>query len=266
MRGYWAVFRMRFISSAQHRIVAFSRVFTCSLWGFLSVLAYSAFYRANPEAFPMTLSQTVSYMWLREAFAVSFSVVYTADREIESALESGSIAYELVRPFDLYTQWFSRMCAGRISPTMLLSVFTVAFLFPAPYGLSLPPDISQLLLFLPSVILAFGVTVSFSALMYISMFYTTSYGGIKVMLIAVTEVFTGAVVPLPFYPAPVRALLEKLPFAAMHNMPLRIYTGNIAGRDALQGILFQIFWLTLLIATGKYLMGRALRKVIVQGG
>jgi ABC-2 type transport system permease protein len=52
----------------------------------------------------------------------------------------------------------------------------------------------------------------------------------------------------------------------MQNMPLRIYSGNIAGIDALRGIVFQIFWLVLLIAAGKLLMRRALKKVIVQGG
>jgi ABC-2 type transport system permease protein len=86
------------------------------------------------------------------------------------------------------------------------------------------------------------------------------------MVIAATSFLTGAVVPFPFFPAPVRTVLEALPFAAMQNMPLRIYSGNIAGADALNGILFQVFWLVILIASGKILMRRALQKVIVQGG
>jgi ABC-2 type transport system permease protein len=61
-------------------------------------------------------------------------------------------------------------------------------------------------------------------------------------------------------------VLEALPFAAMQNMPLRIYSGNIAGVDAIRGIMFQVFWLAVLIIVGNILMRRALNKVIVQGG
>ena len=214
----------------------------------------------------MTLSQTISYMWLQQAFLILFSVVF-ADSEIETSIESGSIAYELVRPADLYGRWFSRACAGRAAFTVFrLPLLIVVFFLPAPYNLSFPPDIFQAIMFLPSTILALGVTTAFAMLMYVSMFYTTSYRGVRVLLIAATAFFTGAVIPFPFFPATVRIVLEALPFAAMQNMPLRIYSGNIVRADALNGILFQIIWLVLLVAAGKLLMRRALRKVIVQGG
>jgi ABC-2 type transport system permease protein len=266
MKTYLAIFRIRFIHGVQYRIVVFSRLFTGFLWGMMMVLAYLAFYRANPTNFPMELSQLVSYMWMQQVLLILFSVVFT-DNEIESSVENGSIAYELVRPADLYGRWFSRACASRVAFTVFsLPMLIVVLLLPEPYGMSLPPDIFQLMMFLPSVILALGVTVSFTMLMYVTMFHTISFGGVYVMVIAATAFFTGAVVPFPFLPLPVRTVLEALPFAAMQNMPLRIYSGNIAGIDALRGIVFQIFWLVLLIAAGKLLMRRALKKVIVQGG
>ena len=265
MKVYRAIFRMRFIHSVQYRIIVFSLMFTGFLWGLMLVLAYSAFYRANPAAFPMTLSQTVSYMWMQQVFLILFSVVF-ADEEIESSIENGSVAYELIRPADLYGRWFTRACAGRTAITAFrLPLLIILFILPAPFNLPFPPDYFQLAVFLPSVALALGVTVSFTMLMYVSMFYTTSYRGVRVLLIAMTAFFTGAVIPFPFFPEPVRYILELLPFAVMQNMPLRIYSGNIAGVDALKGIAFQVFWLITLVATGKILMGRALRIVIVQG-
>ena len=266
MKKYLTIFRIRFIHGVQYRIVVFSLIFTGFLWGMMLVLAYTAFYRNDPDAFPMTLSQTISYMWMQQAFLILFSVVF-ADNEIETSIESGAIAYELVRPADLYGRWFFRAGAGRAAFTVFrLPLLLVVFFLPAPYNLSLPPDIFQLIMFLPSTVLALGVTVAFAMLMYVSMFYTTSYRGVRVLLIAATAFFTGAVIPFPFFPAAVRTVLEALPFAAMQNMPLRIYSGNIAGADALKGILFQTFWLVTLVAIGKYLMSRSLKRVIVQGG
>ena len=52
----------------------------------------------------------------------------------------------------------------------------------------------------------------------------------------------------------------------MQNMPLRIYSGNIAGLDAVYGILLQIGWLVVLVILGRLWMKKALGKVIVQGG
>ena len=266
MKKYLAIFRIRFIYSVQYRIVVFSHIFTGFLWGLMLVLAYSAFYRKDPPAFPMTLPQTVSYMWLQQTFLILFSVVF-ADEEIESSIETGSVAYELVRPADLYGRWFARACASRIAVTLFrLPVLLAVFFLPAPFGLSLPPDVYQLAMFLFSTALALGVTVSFTMLMYVSMFYITSYGGVRVLLIAMTAFFTGAVIPFPFFPAPIRFVLEMLPFAAMQNMPLRIYGGNIAGADALRGVAFQVFWLVALVSAGRAAMGGALKKVVVQGG
>jgi len=257
---------MRFISAIQYRIVAFSHIMTCFVWGAMLILAYAAFYRTNPSAFPMSFTQTVSYVWMQETFLIWFAVVF-ADGEIESILETGSIAYELVRPTDLYGRWFTRTCAGRVAVTLFrIPVIIVAFILPGIFKMSLPPDITQLLLFLLSMILALGVTVSFTMLMYVVMFHTISFRGVRVIMTAVTTFLSGGVIPLPFFPASIRDIVQLLPFAAMQNMPSRIYSGNITGLDAIYGIGLQLFWLIALVLFGKLTMHFSLNKVIVQGG
>jgi len=132
--------------------------------------------------------------------------------------------------------------------------------------MSLPPGIGLFILFLLSTVLAMGVVVAFARLMYISLFYTLSQRGVRIIVTALTSFLSGGVIPLPFFPAPVLTVVEWLPFAAMQNMPLRIYSGNIAGTDALKGIAFQIFWLAALFLIGQFTIRRAMKKVIVQGG
>jgi len=82
----------------------------------------------------------------------------------------------------------------------------------------------------------------------------------------VADFMAGQIVPLPFFPNGFRQVAEFLPFAAMQNMPLRIYSGNITGVSALYGILLQIFWCMTLFAIGKLWMRYTLKKVVVQGG
>ena len=267
MNRYMSVFRMHFIHTLQYRAVVIAHIITRFLWGIMEILAFSAFYRAGPSAFPMAFSQTVSYIWMQQVLIILFSVVFS-DGDISSSIESGSIAYELVRPMSLYGCWFFRSAASRISFTALncAPALLAAFLMPEPYRMSLPADAGVLFLFLLSAALALCVVIAFAMLMYVSMFYTLSHRGVRIIVTALTGFLSGGVIPLPFFPAPVLKVVQWLPFAAMQNMPLRIYSGNIAGADAVMGIAFQMFWLAALVFTGQLAMGRAVKKVIVQGG
>lgn len=267
MKMYLSVFRIRFINSLQYRVVTFGAIITRFMWGFMEILAYTMLYRTASTAFPMEFSQTVSYIWMQQILIVLFSVVF-ADGEIYTSIGDGSIAYELVRPMDLYGRWFCQSAANRVAFTMIncLPALLVALIMPKPYRMSLPTDLGQLFLFLISLVLALCVVVAFAMLMYISLFYTLSQRGVRIMVTALTTFLSGGVIPLPFFPAPVLAVVKLLPFAAMQNMPLLIYSGNIAGLEAIKGIFFQIFWLAALFFIGQFCMNQALKRVVVQGG
>ena len=267
MKAYLAIFRIRFIYSLQYRVAAFAGMMTQFAWAFIEILAFTAFYRVNPSGFPMEFSQTITYIWLNEAFLVLFSGLLTAS-EITDAIESGSIAYELIRPMDLYGRWVSQFIASRLAGVGLrcVPILIVAFIVPEPYRLSLPSNIESFILFLLTTVLAVGVIATLSMLIYVTVFYTLSFRGTRLVFGNIIIFLSGALIPLPFFPESIRAVIELLPFAAMHNIPFRIYSGNIVGAGALRGILLQIFWLIALWITGRLVMNHALKRVVVQGG
>lgn len=267
MKKYLSVFRIRFIAALQYRTAAVAGLITQFAWAFMEILAFTAFYRANPAAFPMEFSQMVSYIWMQQAFASLFMLMF-GDNQFSAIIESGDIAYELARPIDLYNRWFFQSTSNRLARAMLRCwpILFVAFIMPDPYRLVLPSSIINLLLFLLSATLSMVVVVAFSMLMDISVFYTLSSRGTRLVLGQIADFFAGAIIPLPFFPASIRNVVELLPFAAMQNMPLRIYSGNITGMYALKGIALQIFWLIVLWFLGRLVISSALKKVIVQGG
>jgi ABC-2 type transport system permease protein len=267
MKAYLAVFRIRFSHTIQYRAAAVAGIVTQYAWGFLELLMFSAFYRANPDAFPMTFQQTVNYIWIQQAFLALF-MTWFYEYEIFAAITTGAIAYEMVRPLDLYGRWFSQSCATRAAKCLLrsLPILLVAFLIPGPFRMTLPPDLAQFALFLLSAGLALFVVVAFSMLIYISVFYTMTASGTRRIAAAAVDFLAGAIIPLPFFPPALRKIIELTPFAAMQNMPLRVYSGNIAGADALLGVALQMFWLTALVMLGRLWMKKALGKVVVQGG
>lgn len=266
MKVYLSIFRMRVINGLQYRTVAFSAIVTRFFWALMEILAYDALFQIGLDG-GMTFEQTVSYVWMQQALYSMFLVV-SGDGEIYDTIRSGSIAYELVRPMDLYGKWFFQAMANRVVPTLTnyIPMLLIAFLMPSHFRLTISLSFEQLILFLLSCILALGVVVSCAMLMYISLFYLTSQRGIKIIVTAITTFFSGGVIPLTFFPDKVRAFSNLLPFAAMQNMPLQIYCGSISGNTAYRGILFQLIWVVILVGGGYVAMNRVLKKVVVQGG
>lgn len=267
MSGYLSFFRIRFINGLQYRAAAYAGMVTQFVWGGMEILMFRAFYTANPEAFPMGFSQLSSYVWLQQAFLAMFMIWFT-DNEIFDAISSGNIAYELSRPMDLYNMWFTKNLAIRLSKAVLrcMPILLVAAVIPAPYGLSAPAGIPAFFLFLSAMVLGFFCVVAFCMYLYIATFYTLNPLGIRILALSMSEFLTGAIIPLPFLPDGVRKIVEWTPFAAMQNLPFRIYSGNINGSDMISGILLQGFWLVVLVITGKRWMTRALKRVVAQGG
>lgn len=267
MKEYLAIFRIRFINGLQYRTAALAGVATQFAWGFMELLAFAAFYRAQPAAFPMEFSQTVSYIWLQQAFLALF-MMWFLEADIFGAIADGGIAYELARPVDLYWRWSCHSAASRLAKAVLrcLPILVVALCLPEPFRLHLPGNLGQFALFLISGALCLGVVVAFSLLIYISTFYTLNPMGVRIIFAMLADFLAGSILPLPFFPAPIRFFAELSPFAAMQNMPLRIYSGNIGGIGAAKGIGLQVFWLVALVLIGWLWIKKALGKVVVQGG
>jgi len=101
---------------------------------------------------------------------------------------------------------------------------------------------------------------------YISVFWTMSPVGSVLMIAVAGEFFAGMIVPVPLMPDWMQMIAGFLPFRWSVDFPFRVYTGHIGAQEALAGIGIQMIWLAALAAAGEWLMGRALKRVVVQGG
>ena len=267
MSKYFSFFKIRVINGLQYRAAAYAGVATQFAWGGMTILMFRAFYNSGHGAFPMTFQALSTYIWLQQALLALFMAWYF-DNEIFESIRTGSVAYELCRPMDLYTMWFTKNMATRFSRALLrsLPILVVAAFLPDPFGIRLPATGPAALLFLPSLILGFLVMVAFTMLIYIGGFYTISPLGLRILAMSVIEFFSGAIIPLPFFPEKVQQAVNLLPFASMQNAPYLIYTGYLQGTAIGQTLAIQALWLLGLVSLGHLLMDRALKRVVVQGG
>ena len=267
MKKYWSFFKMKLMAGLQYRAAALAGMSTQFVWGAMEILVYRAFWLENPERFPMGMEALSSYIWLQQAF-LSLFAMWNWEFEILESVKTGAVSYELLRPTDVYGMWLARSVANRLARAALrmVPVIFVSSLLPAPYGLRLTVSPAVFGLFLLSAALMVLVVCAYSLLVYSLTFYLTDPNGLMVVSVAAADLLGGAIVPLPFLPEGFRRFAELTPFAAMQNVPLRIFNGDIFLPDIPQMMGLQVFWIVVLLSAGWLLTRKGLRRTVVLGG
>ena len=266
-KKYYSLFRIRMLYGLQYRAAALAGIATQFAWGGLRILAFQAFYRADPSAFPMGLEALSSYIWLQQALLALLNSWFF-DGELLEMITSGNVSYELCRPVNLYDSWLAKTMSIRVSRVLLrcLPILLFAAFLPKPYGLSAPASVSLGLLAALSTILGFLVLVTFSMLIYIAAFYTTSSAGVRIIAVNIVEFFSGSLLPLSFFPDWMQGFLRIQPFASIEDTPFMIYGGSFSQREALLSLLLQLLWAAVFWTAGRLWMKAALRRTVVHGG
>lgn len=267
MKKYLSFFRLHFTMGLQYRVAALAGIVTQFAWGFMEIMIFRAFYRADAAAFPMSFSATASYIWLQQAF-LAFFAAWMMDNDIFDSIVNGNIAYELCRPINIYNMWFSRSVATRLSRAVLrcFPILLVAGFLAPPYGIEAPASLLHFFLFIITLILGLAVTVAFCLLIYVLTFFTVSPQGLRIVFTSAVEFFAGAIIPLPFFPEKMQRFMELLPFASMQNVALRIYSASMSPDETKRAILLQVFWLAAIVTSGKLLCSLAEKRITIQGG
>lgn len=267
MKVYLSYFRLKFITSLQYRASAISSILTQFFFGLVNILVFIAFFKSGDEGAPITLKQTVTYLWLNQSF---FALIYQfyRDEELLDLVRTGNISYELTRPQDLYFMWYFKIFASRLAAVLLrfIPILVVAFLLPSPYKMMLPNSIETFLLFVLTLILGSFLSTALSTLNPVIVLKTLNEKGVSNILTTIGDILSGIAIPIPFLPDVIGNISSLLPFQYVSDLPFRIYIGNITGTEILTGISMQIIWTILIILISHIMLTNSLKRVVAQGG
>lgn len=205
MKAYFTVFKASFMTLIQYRVAALSGCVTQLFFGFVKILVFQAFYSSTSEIQPMSFEQIVSYVWLGQAlFAL---IPLGGDNSFDELIRSGNIVYELTRPVDIFSFWFSKQVAHRSVPTILRCIpliVVTSVIFPLirakQWALQTPPSWEALWLFVISICFAVLLATALSLLLSVTLFWTISSNGISALLPVVIWTFSGILLPITFFP------------------------------------------------------------------
>ena len=268
---YLSVFAGRLQVTLQYRAAAFAGFITQCWFGIIRILIFAAFYAGGAAHAPMSFSHAVTYTWLGQAFLAFLP--WNADPDVAEMVRSGAIAYERLRPVDTYAWWYMRALAwsvARVLPRAALMALFAAMLLPlvglGKWGLPLPPTPSAAAWFLVATAGMVLLSAAFTLIINIIMTASLTDRGPNTLVAPIVNLFSGAIVPLAFFPDAARPWLRAQPFAGLVDLPFSIYFGGISGWGAAGAVALQFGWTAVLILVGRAWLGRVMRRLVVQGG
>jgi ABC-2 type transport system permease protein len=205
----------------------------------------------------------VTYIWLGQALLGLLP--WGVDSDVRTMIRTGTIAYELLRPVDLYGLWYSRAVAARAAPTLLRAVplFLVAGLF---FGLRPPPSWACAAGWVLSTLGALLLSSAISTLVTLSLLWTVSGEGVARLAPMIVNFFSGILIPLPLFPQWAQSVLDFLPFRGLVDLPFRVYMGHIPPEQLGAVLAHQLVWTVALVALGRGILFQGTRRLVVQGG
>lgn len=263
MRAYTAIAGRQFQAALQYR----GQYALGMLSSLALVLAMFFFWHAGYDGRPSIAGyswpQTKTYLLI--GYLAANLVAFSAEARVSDRIRSGDVISDLLLPVDF--QWarlgetLGTVAAQGVPALVVTLLVGVAF-----SGILPPPGVGAALG--AAITLALGVVLK-AAIIYASAlacFWTTSYVGIAWARAAITNLLSGALIPLAFFPDGMGAVLRWLPFAGITDTPARIYLGQLTGTHAALAVALEVAWTVALLALGRGIWRAATREVIIHGG
>ena len=228
---------------------------------YLMRAVWQALYAQNVAPAGVPLHAVLTYTVI--ALLMSLVLEIDGTRQIREKIREGTIATDLMKPISLPLYFFSDgvgmtlLHAVLIVPALVLSLLLVHVDVPQPPVLAA---------FALSFVLGYLVNFLLNFLMTCVAFWTLETFAVQLMVRWVSDLLSGQIVPLIFFPGALKTVVLALPFAAIYSTPLLIYLGTIPPSAYLQAFAVQIGWFAAFAVLSAFVWRAAQNRVVVQGG
>jgi ABC-2 type transport system permease protein len=263
MRLYFEIARRSFRRATTYRSAYVAGLLTNAFFGTLRCFVYIALYGASGGVAGFTLGDAISYTWITQSL-ISIGAGWIDTRDLMQTIRSGDVVADLMRPWNFFGYWLSRSLGERAFN--LLARGSLTYLIGVLYFRAHIPSAGEALGFAASISLALLVSFALNFLVNLSAFWLMDDNGVATIANVLLQFFSGFLLPLAFFPAPLAALARVLPFQAITGLPAQVFLGQIAGAALGRTLLVQLFWVFALGGLALLTQRAALKKVVIQGG
>jgi len=202
--------------------------------------------------------------YLMVAFICNTLLSWYSESSISRKILDGSVAMDLTKPFDFYFARLFETIGSSVFEALIIAVTSVFLVL--SLRIPVPSELSTWIMFLLSVFMALIIKYEIVFLFSTFTFVTTSYLGIQWTRAAVTNLLSGGLMPLVFFPEGVLNVLKELPFSYIVSFPASIFLNQVNFTQFSLLFIKEILWIIILFILGKAFFALNIKKVTINGG
>jgi ABC-2 type transport system permease protein len=263
VRLYWEIALRAFQRQLAYRTANLAGLVTNSAFGYLRAIVFLTVYQGRSSVGSYDLPGVITYMWITQALIMV--VVMWNWWDVEETIRTGDVVGDLAKPFSFTGFWLSRDY-GRAGYSLLFRCLPILVVAQLTFGLRWPTRPLTWLAFAASVFLAVTLSFAWRFILNLTAFWTTDARGLGNVLIIAVTLLSGLLIPLPYFPPTIRAILLALPFAGLLQTPADIFLERLPGSDLLAALAQQLAWTIAFFLAAHLVLRQAEQKVVVQGG
>lgn len=260
----WALGRAGFARWATYRQAALAGMFTNTVFGVIKLSILLAIVRQTGGTVAgYDRSALSTYVWVSQGL---IAVVYVFGwSELALRVRTGDIAIDLARPVDLQLSWLATDL-GRGLYSLGARAVLPLLVGAALYGFHVPSDPAAIVLLAPAVLLAIVVSFACRFLVNLAAFWVLEVRGLVTVYVLTMNLLCGLIIPVQLFPTWLRVAAYLTPFPWLLQAPCDLVTGQVSGWAAVGTVGAQLAWAAVLLALGRLVLDRGVRKLEVQGG
>jgi ABC-2 type transport system permease protein len=202
--------------------------------------------------------------YLLVAFMCNTLLSWYSESGISRKILDGSVAMDLIKPYNFYFARLSETIGSSVFEALVIAISSVFLII--GLRIPLPADFITWICFFLSVFLALIIKFGIVYLFSMFVFATTSAMGIQWARAAITNLLSGGLVPLVFFPEWCQEIFRNMPFQYIVSFPASIFLNQINIQQIGVSFLKELIWIVILFLLGKGLFSICIRKVTIYGG
>lgn len=240
-----------------------AQFFAKIMYLYLQFSIWNALFLSHSQKDPQ-LNQENTLKYIIVATIISTFIECNIIEWINTQIQTGNIAMELIRPIDFKKMVFSRHLGDSLVKIVFYCIPLIVIV-----GVVMHKPLlchTQIIYGLLSIILAYCIQFLYSLIIGLLAFWLIVTWPLNMLLNAIYKLLSGSWIPITMFPELLYKINLFLPFRAIYAIPVTIMTNQMETNTILKSIIIQLIWIIFLYVITEIVWKVGKRKLIIQGG
>lgn len=240
------------------------QIFYC----FVMFFIWKAVFKSSSSDIFMNFSflDMTTYIFLTNVtvFLIDSDVSFNIGGEIRD----GNISMRMIKPININTSYLAMEFGTKIIAFCFIFIPVICGIeiYRCFYTGEIQFNVGTLLIYLISILISYLLSFYIKSIFGYIAFFVTNIWGVNILKESIIKFFSGAIIPIAFFPNLIQKIFSILPFASLNYTPVMIYMNKYSGANIVKAIALQVFWLVVFFIIVQIIDNKSRKYLSIQGG